>query len=539
VRFIALLACATTASIGLLGGWNGGQHQPLGGAVRTRSFLRSRPRSRAYLPYSRLLVGAAAGAASGGEGGSHSLLRLKPKLRMNGTAKIPGSKSISNRALILAAIAKGETVLDGLLESDDVRVLIDALGKLGVAICKDCSSSVEEQGEGRGEGVGDDAVVFTVSGTNGYLAYPAASSEKKGSLWMGNAGTAMRSMTAVLCAGEGNFTLEGDPRMHQRPISDLVSALQSAGFGIDYLQKEGCPPLRIRGKGRRSINDVNSVDVDGSVSSQFISALLIAAPILFRGPSVEINVSSALISAPYVSMTVELCRMFGAQIDALPGSTRYNVNAVDYKSPGRLQIEPDASSASYFFAGGFLTGGPVTVHGFTKGKTLQGDLRFLEVLTEMGAKVEYGDDEVTVSRDDNGLIRSITADLNDIPDAAMTVAVLAAFAEGRSRISGIQSWRVKECDRLDAMTRELSKAGAEVRCGADWIEIDPNPLQKLSSSLPPPSSHVRISTYNDHRIAMSLSLLSLGPKGMAVEIEDPGCVSKTFPEYFKEFFRLT
>eukprot|EP00466_Bigelowiella_natans_P001428 jgi/Bigna1/139303/aug1.49_g14011 len=250
VRFIALLACATTASIGLLGGWNGGQHQPLGGAVRTRSFLRSRPRSRAYLPYSRLLVGAAAGAASGGEGGSHSLLRLKPKLRMNGTAKIPGSKSISNRALILAAIAKGETVLDGLLESDDVRVLIDALGKLGVAICKDCSSSVEEQGEGRGEGVGDDAVVFTVSGTNGYLAYPAASSEeettltipfkfispcpttvptplprtscitpkkeKKGSLWMGNAGTAMRSMTAVLCAGEGNFTLEGDPRMHQR-----------------------------------------------------------------------------------------------------------------------------------------------------------------------------------------------------------------------------------------------------------------------------------------------------------------------------------
>mmetsp|Transcript_2659 Transcript_2659/g.4054 ORF Transcript_2659/g.4054 Transcript_2659/m.4054 type:complete len:158 (-) Transcript_2659:307-780(-) len=157
----------------------------------------------------------------------------------------------------------------------------------------------------------------------------------------------------------------------------------------------------------------------------------------------------------------------------------------------------------------------------------------------MGAKVEYGDDEVTVSRDDNGLIRSITADLNDIPDAAMTVAVLAAFAEGRSRISGIQSWRVKECDRLDAMTRELSKAGAEVRCGADWIEIDPNPLQKLSSSLPPPSSHVRISTYNDHRIAMSLSLLSLGPKGMAVEIEDPGCVSKTFPEYFKEFFRLT
>jgi 3-phosphoshikimate 1-carboxyvinyltransferase len=424
-------------------------------------------------------------------------LDLAPIRRVSGTVRLPGSKSISNRFLLLAALAHGTTRLFDPLDSDDTRRMAEALRVLGVDIRAFDGRHLEVRGAGG--------------------RFPV----RKCELSLGNAGTAFRPLTAVLALNGGEYRLSGVPRMHERPIGDLVDALRSVGADIDYLGREGYPPLAIhRGRIRTGI----PLRVRGGVSSQFLTALLLALPL--TGAASRIDVEGELISKPYIEITLNTLRRFGVDVEredwrafSIPAGARY-------RAPGDLHVEGDASSASYFLAAGAISGltggGPVRVEGVGR-QSIQGDVRFTEVLERMGAGIAMGDNWIEAGAGvSTGRLRAFDLDFNAIPDAAMTAAVAALFADGASVLRNIGSWRVKETDRLAAMATELRKLGATVEEGADHLRITP------PAAL---TRHAAIDTYDDHRIAMCFSLVAVG--GVPVRINDPGCVAKTFPEYFR------
>ena len=428
-------------------------------------------------------------------------LHLSPLRSAAGDVKLPGSKSISNRALLLASLAGGVTRLDGLLDSDDTRVMIAALKQLGVRI----------------DHIGDDQVQI-VGG--------ARFSVLRADLFLGNAGTAFRPLTAALAFMDGDYRLSGVPRMHERPIGDLVQSLQALGANIQYLANPGYPPLAI---GRGSIQAARPVKVKGSVSSQFLTALLLAAPVHTAAAqqALIIEIEGELISKPYVLITLSLMARFGVQVQRSEWA-RFTIPAGStYWSPGTMAIEGDASSASYFMALGAIGGGPVRVHG-VGAESIQGDIAFVDTLEAMGVKVVRHPDSievvgVNVSRGKK--LKAFDQDFNLIPDAAMTAAILALYADGPCTLRNIGSWRVKETDRIHAMDVELTKLGARVETGPDWIRVYP-----IGPSDWRPAT---ITTYDDHRMAMCFSLTAFGP--VPVTILDPGCVSKTFPDYFSVF----
>ncbi|MFZ3323447.1 MAG: 3-phosphoshikimate 1-carboxyvinyltransferase [Usitatibacter sp.] len=440
-------------------------------------------------------------------------LDLAPASRAEGTLRLPGSKSISNRTLLMAALARGTTELTSLLDSDDTRVMREALAALGVPL--ESRGSVEHivvQGIGRASG------------------FP----NKKADLFLGNAGTAFRPLTAALALADGHYGLSGVPRMHERPIGDLVDALAQAGAHIEYRGARGFPPLAIA---PRSASNATTVRVRGNVSSQFLSATLIA--LAWTGKRARVQVEGELISKPYVELTLGLMKRFGVEVKREEWSAFEVPEGEGYVSPGALDVEGDASSASYFLAAGAVGGGPVRVEGVGL-SSLQGDVNFAHVLEKMGASITMGDNwiesrrVVAKHRQNPMTLKPFDLDFNLIPDAAMTAAVLALFATGPSRLRNIASWRVKETDRIAAMATELRKFGATVEESPDSLSIKP-PADFLAS----PVLHrerVSVDTYDDHRMAMCFSLASFGPR--RVRINDPGCVSKTFPTYFDEFRRL-
>lgn len=409
---------------------------------------------------------------------------------VKGGIALPGSKSISNRTLLLAALASGETSLKGLLESEDTGVMLAALKALGVNITPD----------------------HRVSGGAGLFGV------KQAKLFLGNAGTAFRPLAAVLALCGGTYRLEGVERMHERPIGDLVDGLRQLGANINYLGQEGFPPLEIL---PGNIRPSGPIRVRGDVSSQFLSALLMALPLLGQPSSIE--VMGDLISKPYVELTLNMMARFGVQVER-DGWAKFHVPAATYVSPGMVNVEGDASSASYFLAAGALAGGPVRVTGVGR-NSIQGDIRFADVLERMGAHIEMGEDYIECHG--HGALKAIEADCNHIPDAAMTLAICALKAQGTTRLNNIASWRVKETDRIAAMATELRKLGAEVEEGSDYIAITP------PAALRPA---VAIDTYNDHRMAMCFALVSL--LGVPVRINNPACVAKTFPDFFECFARL-
>ncbi|HEY0210796.1 3-phosphoshikimate 1-carboxyvinyltransferase [Acerihabitans sp.] len=422
-------------------------------------------------------------------------LTLQPVAHIHGTVNLPGSKSVSNRALLLAALAEGTTRLTNLLDSDDVRHMLDALGALGVP----CRLSADRR-------------TCEIDGQGGALTAPAPLT-----LFLGNAGTAMRPLAAVLCLGRHDITLTGEPRMKERPIGHLVDALRQGGAEVDYLEQENYPPLRLRGGFRGG-----DIAVDGSVSSQFLTALLMAAP-LAAGDTV-IRIKGELVSRPYIDITLALMATFGVRVRHDDYRVFYLRGGQGYRSPGGYLVEGDASSASYFLAAAAIRGGTVRVTGIGK-NSVQGDIRFADVLERMGATIRWGDDFIECSR---GELRAIDMDMNHIPDAAMTIATTALFAGGgTTTLRNIHNWRVKETDRLAAMAAELRKVGAEVVEGEDFIAITPPAALKSAA----------IGTYNDHRMAMCFSLVALSDT--PVTILDPACTNKTFPDYFRQLAAIS
>ncbi len=436
--------------------------------------------------------------------GALLFLDLPRVRRAQGVMALPGSKSISNRVLLLAAIADGDTTITGLLDSDDTRVMLAALRQLGVQVSELNAGQVTVQGVSR---------------------FPVDSAD----LFMGNAGTAIRPLTAALALMGGDYRLSGVPRMHERPIGDLVDALMALGARIDYLGQSGYPPLHI---GRGQIAAPAVTRVQGSVSSQFLTALLLAAPLQAgqSGQPVVIEVAGELISKPYIEITLNLMARFGVMVRR-DGWSRFTVESgARYRSPGKIAVEGDASTASYFLALGAIGGGPVRVTG-VDADSIQGDVKFADTLAAMGASVTYGDGwiEVTGVRvAEGGRLKAFDTDFNLIPDAAMTAAALALYADGPCRLRNIGSWRVKETDRIHAMQTELEKLGAQVESGPDWLRVTP-PAQGAWRD-------AHIGTWDDHRMAMCFSLAAFGPA--AVRILDPGCVSKTFPGYFDVYAGL-
>lgn len=436
-----------------------------------------------------------------------AFLDLPRATRAAGTMQLPGSKSISNRVLLLSALATGQTVIEGLLDSDDTKVMLASLGALDVKVVKTGPDTVE------------------VTGADGKFRREAA-------LFMGNAGTAIRPLTAALALLGGDYTLSGVPRMHERPIGDLVDALHHLGAELSYTGQPGYPPLRIGEFAVPSAGtgaSVRIVQVQGSVSSQFLTALLMAAPIYTRQTrqALTIEVQGELISKPYIAITLNLMARFGVHV-ARQDWSRFTVEPeARYCSPGTIRVEGDASSASYFLALGAIGKGPVTVQGIDA-DSIQGDIAFAQTLTEMGATITYGKGSMTASGlavAEGERLRAFATDFNLIPDAAMTAAALALFADGPCRLRNIGSWRVKETDRIHAMATELTKLGATVQAGPDWLSITPPaPGQWRDAS---------IATWDDHRMAMCFSLAAFGPA--AVRILDPGCAAKTFPDYFDVF----
>jgi len=415
-------------------------------------------------------------------------LTLQPVARVNGTINLPGSKSVSNRALLLAAFAKGTTHLTNLLDSDDVRHMLNALTALGVT-----------------HRLSEDRTRCEIDGLGG--VFPKADNLE---LFLGNAGTAMRPLAAALCFGDQNVVLTGEPRMKERPIGHLVDALRMGGAQIDYLEQENYPPLRLRGgfKG-------GEISVDGSVSSQFLTALLMTAPL--AESDTVIRIKGELVSKPYIDITLNLMKTFGVTV-VNEDYQQFCVQAnQSYTSPGTYLVEGDASSASYFLAAAAIKGGTVRVTGIGK-NSMQGDIRFDDVLEKMGATVAWSDDYIECTR---GELHGIDMDMNHIPDAAMTIAVAALFAQGPTTLRNIYNWRVKETDRLAAMATELRKVGATVEEGEDYISIVP----------PGSLTFAEIGTYNDHRMAMCFSLVALSDT--PVTILDPKCTAKTVPEYFE------
>ncbi|ACH77880.1 3-phosphoshikimate 1-carboxyvinyltransferase [Salmonella enterica subsp. enterica serovar Enteritidis] len=421
-------------------------------------------------------------------------LTLQPIARVDGAINLPGSKSVSNRALLLAALACGKTVLTNLLDSDDVRHMLNALSALGINYT-----------------LSADRTRCDITGNGGPLRAPGALE-----LFLGNAGTAMRPLAAALCLGQNEIVLTGEPRMKERPIGHLVDSLRQGGANIDYLEQENYPPLRLRGGFIGG-----DIEVDGSVSSQFLTALLMTAPLAPK--DTIIRVKGELVSKPYIDITLNLMKTFGVEIANHHYQQFVVKGGQQYHSPGRYLVEGDASSASYFLAAGAIKGGTVKVTGIGR-KSMQGDIRFADVLEKMGATITWGDDFIACTR---GELHAIDMDMNHIPDAAMTIATTALFAKGTTTLRNIYNWRVKETDRLFAMATELRKVGAEVEEGHDYIRITP----------PAKLQHADIGTYNDHRMAMCFSLVALSDT--PVTILDPKCTAKTFPDYFEQLARMS
>lgn len=428
-------------------------------------------------------------------------LTLTPVTRAAGRVSLPGSKSISNRVLLIAALTAGTTKIDGLLDSDDTRVMLAALRHCGIQI--------------------DDTGVDQVH-VHGQRVFPI----RQGDLFMGNAGTAIRPLTAALAIMGGDFTLSGVPRMHERPIGDLVDALQFLGADITYRANPGYPPLHI---GSGQLRAGQPVKVRGDVSSQFLTALLLAAPLFVQQVDEDliIDVDGELISRPYVQITLNMMAQFGVRVQH-DNWTRFVIPAgSQYDSPGHVHIEGDASSASYFMALGALGGGPMRIEG-AGSASIQGDIAFADVVQAMGATVVHEPTAITVSGPGVASGKKLTAfdlDFNLIPDAAMTAAAMAMFADGPCTLRNIGSWRVKETDRIHAMHTELEKLGAHAESGPDWLRVFPIKDGAWKSA--------DIHTYDDHRMAMCFSLAAFGPA--PVTILDPDCVSKTFPDYFAVF----
>ncbi|HEY8048094.1 MAG TPA: bifunctional 3-phosphoshikimate 1-carboxyvinyltransferase/cytidylate kinase [Ramlibacter sp.] len=425
-----------------------------------------------------------------------AFLDIPPLQGASGTVALPGSKSISNRVLLLAALSAGTTTIRDLLDSDDTRVMLDALRALGCGV-HHVGTSVE------------------LTGLGGH----AAASHAR--LFLGNAGTAMRPLTAALALMGGDFELSGVARMHERPIGDLVDALRQLGCRIDYLGNEGYPPLKIH---PAALQVDAPIRVRGNVSSQFLTALLLALPLVAKN-DVVVEVVGELISQPYVEITLNLLERFGIKV-ARDGWQRFTIPARSrYLSPGEIHVEADASSASYFVALGAL-GGPLRIEGVGE-SSIQGDIRFIDAARAMGAQVAGGPNHLEVRRGAWPL-KAVDLDCNAIPDAAMTLAVMALYADGTTTLRNIASWRVKETDRIAAMAAELRKLGAQVDEGADFIRIAPPSAWQAAS----------IRTYDDHRVAMCFSLAAFNSQGIPVRIEDPKCVGKTFPGYFEAFFSV-
>lgn len=434
-------------------------------------------------------------------------IQIGPFTRAQGSIVLPGSKSISNRVLLLAALSTGTTTLKNLLDADDTQVMRNALRQLGLTVIDQANH------------------VCVVEGCGGQ--FPV----RQADLFMGNAGTAIRPLTAALAMQGGSYRLAGVARMHERPIRDLVDGLRQVGAKIDYELQEGYPPIQISAA---DIHIKDVVKVRGDVSSQFLTALLMALPLVAKDP-VQIEVVGELISRPYIDITLKLMARFGVNV-VCPDAQSFVIPAkksdVVYKSPGLISVEGDASSASYFLALGAIGGGPVRVLGVGK-ESIQGDVAFADALALMGANVSAGEDWIEVGgvKNANGKLNGITIDCTEIPDAAMTLAVAALFAEGPTRLNNIASWRVKETDRIAAMAKELKKVGALVEEGADYIIVNaPSSLSQWQSP------QTGIDTYDDHRMAMCFSIAAFGPN--ALKINDPNCVAKTFPTYFAEFAKV-
>ena len=427
-----------------------------------------------------------------------------PALRaVSGTVRLPGSKSISNRVLLLAALCEGQTTVRDLLDSDDTRVMLQALRQLGCGVVVDGTTAV-------------------IDGLGGRARQPRAE------LFLGNAGTAMRPLTAALAVLGGDYALSGIPRMHERPIGDLVDALRALGCNVQYLGQDGFPPLHI---GQPNLKLDQPIPVRGDVSSQFLTALLMALPLAAQAQDIVIDVVGELISKPYIEITLQLLARFGVKVQR-NGWARFVIPAGSrYRSPGEIHVEADASSASYFIAAGALSAsasGPngLKIEGVGEA-SIQGDIRFVEAARLMGAQIDSGPNWLRAERGAWPL-KAIDLDCNHIPDAAMTLGVMALYADGPSTLRNIASWRVKETDRIAAMAAELRKLGAEVEEGADFIRITPPTVWQAAS----------LHTYDDHRMAMCGSLAAFNAAGLPVRIEDPKCVAKTFPDYFETLFEL-
>ena len=438
-------------------------------------------------------------------------LDLVPLASAGGTLRLPGSKSISNRVLLLAALSVGHTDIVDLLDSDDTQVMLAALAQLGCCL--------EPQPDG----------ALRVHGLGGQLAV------REAPLFLGNAGTAMRPLTAALAllasVHGGAFELSGIARMHERPIGDLVDALRQLGCPIECLGTEGYPPLKLGNGAPHRLTLDQPIRVRGDVSSQFLTALLLALPLVAQHQSIVIDVVGELISRPYIEITLNLLEKFGVRVQR-DGWQRFTIPAGSrYASPGRIPVEGDASSASYFIALGAIapvapgTDG-ITIEGVGLA-SIQGDIRFVDAARLMGAHITGEANALHIRRGDWPL-KAVDLDCNHIPDAAMTLAVMALYADGPSTLRNIASWRVKETDRIAAMAIECRKLGATVEEGADFIRITPPASWRAAS----------IYTYDDHRVAMCFSLAAFNPAGLPVRIEDPKCVGKTFPDYFETLFSV-
>ena len=431
-------------------------------------------------------------------------LDIPPLNAAGGAVRLPGSKSISNRVLLLAALAGGTTTVHDLLDSDDTRVMLDALTALG---CR-----IERAGH-----------ALRIDGLAGKLQTPGAS------LFLGNAGTAMRPLTAALALLGGDFELRGVPRMHERPIGDLVDALVQLGCRIDYTGNPGYPPLRIHPVALDTLQLDAPIRVRGDVSSQFLTALLLALPLAAERRDIAIEVIGELISKPYIEITLNLLSRFGIEVRR-EGWQRFTIPAGSrYRSPGDIHVEADASSASYFIAlGAIASEAGIRIEGVGAG-SIQGDIRFVDAARQMGARIDSGPNWLEVSRGAWPL-KAIDLDANHIPDAAMTLAVMALYADGPCTLRNIASWRVKETDRIDAMANELRKLGATVEDGPDFIRVHPLPEAGWRAA--------SIRTYDDHRVAMCFSLAAFNPARLPVRILEPQCVAKTYPDYFETLFSV-
>ncbi|MEX2489847.1 MAG: 3-phosphoshikimate 1-carboxyvinyltransferase [Pseudomonadales bacterium] len=422
-------------------------------------------------------------------------ITLTPIKHMTGEIRLPGSKSLSNRALLLSALASGSTTLENLLKSEDTQIMVKALRQLHTTI-----------------ELSEDWQQCVIHGHSGLFQPPSNTT-----FFLGNAGTAIRPLTSILSLIPGTFTVDGDQYMRRRPIAHLVDALAQLGAKIDYLQEDGYPPLKIIGGDIKAGN----VNIEGNISSQYLTSLLLTLPMLEEHDS-RINVFGEQVSKPYLDLTLDIMQKFGVHATHEDYHTFTIPGGQQYCAPGRYLVEGDASSASYFFAAAAIAGGPIRVYGIGE-NSIQGDIAFLDVIETMGAQVQRTPDWIEIR---GGQLTAVDLDLNHIPDAAMTVAAMALFARGKTRIRNIYNWRVKETDRMHAMATELRKLGANVDTGEDYLVIDPP-----DSILP-----ATIDTYGDHRIAMSFSLAALGDA--EIIINDPDCTAKTFPDYFNVFASL-